>query len=109
MGEGVDAFFVLSDSQVAVLKVPTEASQAAVSEASSSVFPEDSIFLTQADEGRIIAIGNAAGAGACMALLSDSERRHADELALKTEHIELSMNPVFQELYIDAMTFRKQL
>lgn len=44
---------------------------------------------------------------ASMALLSDAERGRADLLALSTEHIELSMNPTFQDYYIDAMTFRK--
>lgn len=64
-------------------------------------------LLPQVKEEKILAIGNAAGVGACMALLSDAERGRADLLALSTEHIELSMNPTFQDYYIDAMTFRK--
>ncbi len=63
-------------------------------------------LLPQVKEEKILAIGNAAGVGACMALLSDAERGRADLLALSTEHIELSMNPTFQDYYIDAMTFR---
>lgn len=55
---------------------------------------------------KIIAIGNAAGAGASMALLSDTARELADSIAVDTEHIELSMNMDFQELYIYAMNFR---
>ena len=62
-------------------------------------------LLPQVDEAIIKAVGNAAGVGCSMALLSESERRHADVIAVETEHIELSMNPVFQDLYIDAMRF----
>lgn len=54
---------------------------------------------------KIIPIGNAAGAGASMALLSLDERKRAAELAAAARHIELSMNEVFQEFYISAMQF----
>lgn len=54
---------------------------------------------------RIFSVGNAAGSGSSMALLSDAERKHACEIAEKTEHIELSMNMDFQEFYITAMSF----
>lgn len=54
---------------------------------------------------KILSVGNAAGAGSSMALLSDSERKHACEIAKNTEHIELSMNMDFQEFYITAMAF----
>ena len=62
-------------------------------------------LLPRVDEDIIKAIGNAAGIGCCMAMLSDEERKHADAIARETEHVELSMNPVFQDLYIDAMAF----
>ncbi len=54
---------------------------------------------------KIISVGNAAGAGASMALLADSERRIASEIASKTNHIELSKNMDFQEFYMYAMAF----
>lgn len=62
-------------------------------------------LLPKIEPEKIVAIGNAAGAGCCMALLSEKERRHADLIAAQTEHIELSMNPIFQDYYIDAMSF----
>lgn len=62
-------------------------------------------LLPKVDPEIIVAIGNAAGAGCCMALLSEKERRHADLIAAQTEHVELSMNPIFQDYYIDAMSF----
>lgn len=54
---------------------------------------------------KIISSGNAAGAGACMALLSNKSRSHAVELAKAVEHVELSMNLEFQEEYMNAMSF----
>ena len=54
---------------------------------------------------KIVSIGNAAGAGSSMALLSDEARTLATSIALNTQHIELSMNMDFQEFYIYAMNF----
>ncbi len=54
---------------------------------------------------KIISVGNAAGTGSSMALLSDTEKEIAIQLAKTTEHIELSMNMDFQEFYISAMSF----
>lgn len=66
-------------------------------------------LLPQVDIHKIISVGNAAGAGSSMALLSDKERRHASEIAARTQHIELSMNMDFQEYYMSAMTFERRL
>lgn len=63
-------------------------------------------LLPKVPISRILSVGNAAGAGASMALLSDEERRHASSLALNTEHIELSMNMDFQNYYMTAMSFQ---
>ena len=54
---------------------------------------------------RIIAIGNAAGAGASMALLSRKERVKAQKMAEAAEHIELSCNAAFQDEFIKSMHF----
>lgn len=54
---------------------------------------------------KIRAIGNAAGEGAKMALLSTVERTRATELADQAEHIELSTRKDFQEEFIDALSF----
>lgn len=62
-------------------------------------------LFPQVPEKKIIPVGNAAGAGASMALLSDAERETASTIAKATEHIELSMNMDFQEFYMYAMTF----
>lgn len=54
---------------------------------------------------RISAIGNAAGDGAKMALLSTVERARATELADHAEHLELSTRKDFQEEFINALSF----
>jgi len=54
---------------------------------------------------KIISIGNAAGAGSSMALLSAQMRELASKIAVDIQHIELSLNIDFQEFYIYAMNF----
>lgn len=54
---------------------------------------------------KILSVGNAAGSGASMALLSEKLRAEAESLASSATHIELSMNPDFQDEYMMAMRF----
>jgi uncharacterized 2Fe-2S/4Fe-4S cluster protein (DUF4445 family) len=54
---------------------------------------------------RILGVGNAAGAGALLALISLDERRRAVEIAASAQHIELSRRPEFQIAFMDAMVF----
>lgn len=54
---------------------------------------------------RIRFIGNAASLGAKLALLSAEERRYADELCRKTEHVDLSLDAGFQFEFSMAMMF----
>lgn len=54
---------------------------------------------------RVSAIGNAAGDGAKMALLSTMERVRATKLADHAEQLELSTRKDFQNQFIQAMTF----
>ena len=54
---------------------------------------------------RIIPIGNAAGAGACMALLSEECCKHAAHLAKKVLHVELSDEPNFVDIHMKSMLF----
>ena len=62
-------------------------------------------LLPDLSADKISSVGNAAGAGASMALLSKDCRKKAEVLAAEVEHIELSANPEFQEAYIRAMGF----
>jgi uncharacterized 2Fe-2S/4Fe-4S cluster protein (DUF4445 family) len=52
---------------------------------------------------RITYFGNAAGLGAQMAVLSETERRRADDLARQIEHISLATHPEFQDIFVEAM------
>jgi len=53
----------------------------------------------------ITPVGNAAGAGAVLALLSRSDLDLASSLASRTEHIELSLNRDFQRTFLKAIEF----
>ncbi len=54
---------------------------------------------------RISAIGNAAGDGSKMALLSVAERERATNIALRAEHIELSKIQEFRDLFLKSLNF----
>ncbi|MDF2654676.1 MAG: corrinoid activation/reration protein [Bacillota bacterium] len=64
-------------------------------------------MLPNVEENKISHIGNAAGVGACMALLSETERIKAYVQSEDAEHIELALHPDFQREYINAMYFPK--
>jgi len=50
-------------------------------------------------------VGNAASAGAQMAVVSREARRKAEKIAREARHIELSVRPDFQEEFMEAMFF----
>ncbi len=54
---------------------------------------------------RIRFVGNAAGVGAKMALVSKSLREKAEEISRRTEYIELGGRPDFQQEFMMAMMF----
>ncbi len=54
---------------------------------------------------RIVPVGNAAGTGARMALLSVDERRRAARIAREVLYVELASAPGFQEVFIDRLGF----
>ncbi|MEO5882579.1 MAG: ASKHA domain-containing protein, partial [Caldimonas sp.] len=54
---------------------------------------------------RITYMGNAAAIGAQMALLSETERLRAFELAQSIEHVALAARPEFQAIFVDGMNF----
>ena len=65
-------------------------------------------LLPMIDEGKIEHIGNAAGVGACMALLSKQEREEAVKQSVEVEHVELALHPNFEREYLYAMYFPKE-
>jgi uncharacterized 2Fe-2S/4Fe-4S cluster protein (DUF4445 family) len=57
------------------------------------------------EKTKITPVGNAAGTGAKMALLSLKERDEANRIAQKIEYIELANHPDFQNEFIKGMAF----
>lgn len=55
---------------------------------------------------KIVSVGNAAGAGAKLALLSAELRQEAGELARRVTHVELSTRQDFQEYFMNALGFK---
>ena len=62
-------------------------------------------LLPGLDLDRISYVGNAAALGAQMALLSETERERAFDLAQRIEHVALAARPDFQEIFVDGMSF----
>ncbi len=62
-------------------------------------------LLPQLPLDRISSVGNAAGSGARMALLSSVERRRALDLKTRVRYTELSGAEDFRDAYMDAMFF----
>jgi len=62
-------------------------------------------LLPDVPEGRIAGIGNAAGAGAILTLVSQRERDYARQIAEMAEHIELFRSSEFQDRFAEYMIF----
>ncbi len=54
---------------------------------------------------RIRYVGNAAALGAQLALMSEPERRRAEAIARRIEHVSLAAHPDFQDVFVDCMNF----
>ncbi len=55
------------------------------------------------DLDKVYAVGNSAGDGAVLCLLSRDRRRRARELARWIEYVETAIEPSFQERFVDAL------
>lgn len=62
-------------------------------------------LIPDVPQERVKSIGNAAGAGARLALLSEQELAQARELARKAEHLELAVSPDYQMELMERMMF----
>ncbi|MDX1691413.1 MAG: ASKHA domain-containing protein, partial [Acidimicrobiia bacterium] len=62
-------------------------------------------LVPDCDLERVSAAGNAAGAGALIALLAGSARADIQEVVRKVEKIETAVEPRFQEHFVEAMAF----
>jgi uncharacterized 2Fe-2S/4Fe-4S cluster protein (DUF4445 family) len=60
-------------------------------------------LIPDCDLDKVSAVGNAAGAGARMALLNRGYRREIEETVSRIEKIETALEPKFQEHFVYAM------
>jgi len=75
------------------------------------VQPESAIrigLIPPFEKERIKPVGNAAGTGAKMALLSLNEREEANRIAQRIEYIELAKHLDFQKEFIEGMSFPRE-
>lgn len=56
-------------------------------------------------ESKVVAIGNAAGQGAKLALLSRKEFERATVMAREINYLELAADPKFQDVFVDMLEF----
>lgn len=69
--------------------------------------PEHAMLLgliPDCDLARVQAVGNAAGDGACLALLSCEHRATAAELARRVQHVQIATEPTFQDEFVNALS-----
>ena len=62
-------------------------------------------LLPNINPKKVHSVGNAAGVGASMALLSDEAKEVAIRLSQKVTHVELANHPNFQDFFLKAMYF----
>ena len=62
-------------------------------------------MLPHIPEGRFKAVGNAAGIGARLVLLSEREREAAERIAQEVEYVELTADPNFATSFFNALHF----
>lgn len=62
-------------------------------------------LLPAIDANKINSVGNAAGTGARMELISQEIRQEAEKVARRVEHLELSTRADFQEYFINCLSF----
>jgi uncharacterized 2Fe-2S/4Fe-4S cluster protein (DUF4445 family) len=62
-------------------------------------------MFPQCDLKNVVSVGNAAGHGARMALLSRTKRAEAAEIARDVKYVELSKDPDFEDIFIESTQF----
>ncbi|HBY98710.1 MAG TPA: ferredoxin [Chloroflexi bacterium] len=74
----------------------------------SYIDPESAMgigLFPECDLGSVAAVGNAAGHGACIALLSRRERAKAIKIARQIRYVELTADPNFHKYFIEGTLF----
>jgi uncharacterized 2Fe-2S/4Fe-4S cluster protein (DUF4445 family) len=74
----------------------------------SYIQAEDALAIgmfTDISPSSLVTVGNAAGAGAILALFDESQRKKALTLAMATKVLDLARHPDFQKTFIDMLSF----
>jgi uncharacterized 2Fe-2S/4Fe-4S cluster protein (DUF4445 family) len=66
-------------------------------------------LVPDCDLGKVTSVGNAAGTGARMALLSRKHRREIEALVARIEKVETAIEPRFQEHFVNAMALPNKI
>lgn len=102
----------LETLMVATGTAPEEIQEVIVAGAFGSYLNLDSALaiglLPRLPNAKYVQVGNAAGVGAKMALLSLKERRRAQQIMQRTGYIELTTQPGFNSRFAMSMLFPKQ-
>ena len=72
--------------------------------------PDDVVTIDLVPElrrAKITGVGNAAGHGACLALLDKTKRKDARRIAAKMEYVELAVHRRFDALFVEKLYFTK--
>lgn len=73
--------------------------------------PEDACVIGLIPDclsANIESVGNAAGAGSCLALLNKTKWKETERIAQKMDYVELSADPEFNELFVEGMFFKSR-
>jgi uncharacterized 2Fe-2S/4Fe-4S cluster protein (DUF4445 family) len=76
----------------------------------SYIQAEDALSIgmfTDISPSDIVSVGNAAGAGAILALFDESQRKKTSTLTMATKVLDLAGHPDFQETFIEMLSFPK--
>jgi uncharacterized 2Fe-2S/4Fe-4S cluster protein (DUF4445 family) len=74
----------------------------------SYIQAEDALAIgmfTDISPSSLVTVGNAAGAGAILALFDEAQREKALTLAMATKVLDLARHPDFQKTFIDMLSF----
>ncbi|MEL6318493.1 MAG: ASKHA domain-containing protein, partial [Pseudomonadota bacterium] len=66
-------------------------------------------MIPDCEVDRVVSVGNAAGAGARIALLNAASRREIEGLVRRIEKIETAVEPRFQEHFVNAMALPNKI
>lgn len=62
-------------------------------------------LIPDCDLNEVVSVGNAAGDGACIALINHEKRQYIQQLVRQVEYVETAAETQFQDYFVDALFF----